>query len=103
MALPTTLAELDTARAAAGARYAAAITELEAAFIDLAAYDIALNNNNVVKQGGLVKAPSFDASYQPGITGIHGSLRHPSFGTYNNDWRGQINSISAQVIKSIAG
>lgn len=41
------LSELTTARAAAGSRYSAAIIELEAALIDLAALDQTLQNRNV--------------------------------------------------------
>jgi hypothetical protein len=41
------LSELQAARAAAGSRYSAAITELQAALIDLAALDQTLANRNV--------------------------------------------------------
>ncbi len=41
------LTELKTARATAGSRYAAAIVELRAALVDLAALDGALSNGNV--------------------------------------------------------
>jgi hypothetical protein len=41
------LTELKTARATAGSRYSAAIAELQAALVDLAALDAALANKNV--------------------------------------------------------
>lgn len=42
-----TLPQLLTQRAAAGARYAAAVAELHTALVDLAALDATLNNTNV--------------------------------------------------------
>ncbi len=42
-----TLAELKTARSAAGARYAAAVAELRESLVDLAALDAVLTNGNV--------------------------------------------------------
>ena len=42
-----TPAELIESHEAAGARYTAALAELQAAFIDLAGHDAALANNNV--------------------------------------------------------
>lgn len=42
-----TLAELKTARATAGSRYSAALSELQAALVDLAALDAALANKNI--------------------------------------------------------
>ncbi|MFO1126451.1 MAG: hypothetical protein U1E25_14995 [Methylocystis sp.] len=47
-----TLAELKSARATAGSRYTAAIVELQAALVDLAALDTALSNRNVDAGGG---------------------------------------------------
>ncbi|MER9449332.1 hypothetical protein [Mesorhizobium sp. M0254] len=42
-----TPSELLTSHAAAGARYTSALAELQAAFIDLAGHDMALDNKNV--------------------------------------------------------
>lgn len=42
-----TLSELQAAQTTAGARYAAALDEFLAAFVDLAALDAALSNGNV--------------------------------------------------------
>lgn len=47
----TTLAELTTARAAAGSTYATAVAALQAALIDLAALDAALANRNIANNG----------------------------------------------------
>ncbi|BAV45844.1 Uncharacterized protein MLTONO_0941 [Mesorhizobium loti] len=45
--MPMTPAQLLESHAAAGTRYAKALIELEAAFIDLAGHDAALENRNV--------------------------------------------------------
>lgn len=47
-----TLAELKSARATAGSRYAAAVAELQSALVDLAALDAALTNRNVDPSAG---------------------------------------------------
>ncbi|MDP3553088.1 hypothetical protein [Methylocystis sp.] len=47
-----TLSELKSARATAGSRYAAALTELRESLVDLAALDAALSNRNVDANGG---------------------------------------------------
>ncbi|AWI58628.1 hypothetical protein AB395_00002984 [Sinorhizobium fredii CCBAU 45436] len=90
--------ELKTARAAAGERYAAAIAELQASLIELAAYDIALQNGNV------------SHNHREGYRTFHGmadnvphSLRHPEFGAYDPDWRGQVKTLADQVIRNVAG
>lgn len=46
-----TIAQLTTQRATAGARYAAAVAELHAALVDLAALDGVLNNAAVTPAG----------------------------------------------------
>jgi hypothetical protein len=47
-----TLDQLKAAQTAAGARYAAAVKEFHASFVDLAALDITLSNANIGAEGG---------------------------------------------------
>ncbi|MEY9629053.1 hypothetical protein [Sinorhizobium fredii] len=98
MTTPTTVEELKTARAAAGERYAAAIAELQASLIELAAYDVALMNNNVSHNHvGLY------GTFHGIADNVPNSLRHPEFGTYEPDWRGQVKTLADQVIRNVAG
>lgn len=53
-----TLAQLTSQRATAGARYAAAVAELRASMVDLAALDQVLANN-VISPGNPSPAPTF--------------------------------------------
>jgi hypothetical protein len=78
----STTPELLTHRATAGARYAAAVTELRAAFADLAAIDRLLSNQRVA-YGTL---PTFGQHPDPI------SFRHPVYapnvgGTFEDDVR----------------
>lgn len=102
MTLPNSLSALKTARAASGTRYAAAIAELEAAYIELAAYDRALNNANVIKMSTSPTAYPTYSEFPGGAASIPGPLRHPQFGTYSLDWRGQINATADQLIASLS-
>ncbi|AFL53992.1 hypothetical protein ABIE78_006381 [Sinorhizobium fredii] len=97
MAIPTNLEELQTARTAAGARYSAAIAELQDSLIELAAYDVALMNRNVSgRQLGLYQ------TFHGIADDVPLSLRHPQFGTYYPDWRGQVKSLADQVISNVS-
>lgn len=97
MTIPATLEELNAARQTAGDRYAAAIAEIEAAYIDLAAYDLALQNRNV----------------NPGHTYDHRSFRgdldllpvemvHPDFGSFTTDFRGRVKATADPIIDALS-
>ncbi len=101
MPTPTTLEELRTARAAAGADYAAAIAALQSSFVELAAYDRALQNSNVIGLGG--HHPIGYPTFHDIADNVPQSLRHPEFGTYEHDWRGQVLALSNQVIRNVTG
>lgn len=73
--------------AAAGARYAAAVAEMKAAFIDLAATDQAIMNSNVFG----TDVPTFQGSVDLD------SLRHPVFAPNvtnepNRSWSPHVNA-----------
>lgn len=102
MATPTNLTELKAARAAAGTRYAAAIAELEASYIELASFDRALNNANVIKMTAHPTGYPTFAEFPEVADNIPRPLRHPQFGTYSNDWRGSITSATEQLIRTLS-
>jgi len=101
MPTPTTLEELRTARAAAGTAYAAAIAALQSSFIELAAYDRALQNSNVIGLGG--HHPIGYPTFYDMADNVPQGLRHPEFGTYVHDWRAQVKALSDQVITNVTG
>lgn len=69
-----TISEITASRATAGARYAAAITELQAAYADLAGIDAALNNASLAgRNGGPVPTFRGDADRIPW------EFRHPVY------------------------
>ncbi|WOS62168.1 hypothetical protein [Sinorhizobium fredii] len=63
--------DLSTMRAAAGARYAAAVAELQGAYVDLAGIEAAINNGNVP-----VRAV---ATFRGDADRIPHEFRHPNF------------------------
>jgi hypothetical protein len=67
--------ELIAARAAAGSRYADAVTELLAAMTDLAAYDLALMNRNIPI--GIDDRPK--GSFQVSTGELRLALKHPTY------------------------
>lgn len=99
MATPTNVTQLKSARATAGTRYAAAVAELEAALKDLAALDIALANQNVLRQGGPNDYPTFSGE----ADNLPQSLRHPQFGAYSTGWRDVVKANADLIIRTIAG
>ncbi len=102
MPTPTTLEELRTARAAAGTAYAAAIAALQSSFIELAAYDRALQNSNVII--GMPGYPPIGyPTFHDMADNVPQGLRHPEFGTYVHDWRAQVKALSDQVITNVTG
>ncbi|WP_036282838.1 hypothetical protein [Methylocystis sp. ATCC 49242] len=109
----TTLAELLNAREVAGARYAAAAAELQAAWIDLAALDATLQNGNV---RGLATPPTNPdetmngAHFGQGPSDIRtfgtappsaGALAHPTYFPNDGiDWFGAIKAATANYLAS---
>ncbi|PZV39746.1 hypothetical protein [Mesorhizobium kowhaii] len=91
-----TPSELLESHAAAGERYTAALAELQAAFIDLAGHDMALENRNVPV--GPVPVRSF--------VGIPDSvpwpLRHPIFAPdVGPNWQDAIRSRGNDIINTV--
>lgn len=70
----TTTAEFKTKRDTAGARYATALAELKAAYIDLSALDRTLANRNVDPDGDI-----FQSFYSGGVEQVRASLTHPTY------------------------
>ena len=68
----TTLSQYISQRPTAGTRYQAAVTELLASLIDLAALDRTIEN---ARAGGAIPQPSFTSDQQ----GLPHSLVHPVF------------------------
>lgn len=69
-----TISEILAARTAAGARYAAAVTELRAAYVDLAGIDAALGNNTLA---GLPAGPV--QTFRGDADRIPVEFRHPVY------------------------
>jgi len=87
MTQPTTLEELKTARQTAGERYAAAIAEIEASYIELAAYDRALQMDRTLR-GDLDILPV--------------EMRHPIFGVYTFNFIDRVKAASDQLNKALS-
>lgn len=94
----TALSDFVTARATAGARYAAAVTELHAAYVGLLAYDRAAANVGV-----LAENPSRTFFAPPDALPLE--LVHPTYvptrGT--TDWRDEAKVQADSLITSITG
>ncbi|MCV3764040.1 hypothetical protein [Rhizobium sp. TRM95796] len=99
MTTPNTLAELKNARQAAGERYAAAVVEIEAAFIELSAYDRVLQNGNVNRLSG---APYEHRSFRGGLDLLPADMRHPDFGSYTTEFNRRINSMAIPIIDALS-
>ncbi|WP_131522928.1 hypothetical protein [Nitrobacter sp. Nb-311A] len=95
----TTKSDMLTSRATAGTRYAAAITELRAAYVDLAALDGALRNKNF-GVGDTAAGIGASDGFNGRLPEIPLSLRH---GTYASDPLGAIdNDVDAQTLTYLA-
>jgi hypothetical protein len=86
-----------TARDTAGARYAAALSELRAAYIDLAAHDKALLNRRF---GSPSHIASFNGTQEQ--DGVPIGLRHPDFapdgdGAWHNEVEAQADAYLADL------
>ncbi|WLA78815.1 hypothetical protein [Bradyrhizobium elkanii] len=92
----TTLSGLLTQRDTAGSRYAAAITELQAAYVDLAAIDRVLSSGNPK----LCHPVSTFVSHTP--EGVPEILRHPTFAADPGDSR-WADMVQARVAQLMAG
>lgn len=99
MTQPTTLAELKAARQAAGERYAAAISELEAAYIELAAYDRALQNGNVNRLPG---APYDHRTFRGGLDLLPIDIHHPDFGSYTTEFNRRVATMANPIIDALS-
>lgn len=94
-----TLSQLTAQRAAAGARYTAAIAELHAALVDLAALDDLLNNSNV--SPGTPPVPTFHEV--PDV--LPWPLSHPVYAprTLLPHWRDEIQVTRTMYLAGFTG
>ncbi|WP_414899351.1 hypothetical protein [Rhizobium cremeum] len=97
--IPTTTEELKEARQAAGERYAAAVAELEAAYLDLAAYDRVLQNANVNRLHGSAYE---HRSFRGGIDFIPIDMQHPDFGSYTTEFNRRVASMANPIIDALS-
>lgn len=95
--IPETIEELKEARQAAGERYAAAIAEIEAAYIDLAAYDRALQNGNVNS------GRTYDHhTFRGGLDFLPVDMRHPDFGSYTTEFNRRVATMANPIIDALS-
>lgn len=96
MSNPTNIVELKAARVTAGERYAAAITELEASYIELAAYDRALQNRNVNIDAEDIRTFRGDLNFFPI------EMQHPDFGSYTTEFQARVTAEAAPLIAALS-
>lgn len=99
MTQPTTVNELKEARQAAGERYATAVAELEAAYLDLAAYDRVLQNGNVNRLAG---AAYDHHTFRGGLDFLPVDMRHPDFGSYTTEFNRRIATMANPIIDALS-
>lgn len=94
-----TIEELIAARAAAGARYTAAVTELKASLIDLAALDRAFDNW-CVSRGGPAHIRTF-ASIRENL----GDLAHQEFAPapLGRNWNDEVREATNAYVENFRG
>jgi hypothetical protein len=92
----TALTDMIAARATAGTRYLAAVQELRAAYVDLAAIDRALDNRNLgIQDAAQLPVRTFNGAVQEGVPF---SLRHPIYAADSGDsWESDV--VSSFVTK----
>lgn len=97
--IPENIEELKEARQAAGERYAAAVAEIEAAYIELAGYDRALQNGNVNRLRG---APYEHRTFRGGLDLLPVDMQHPDFGSYTTDFHGRVKAVALPIIEALS-
>lgn len=96
-----TVAQVIADRATAGARYAAAITELKAAYIGLAAIDMALANSNVPTPFAQKPVRTFFNGGPEALDALPPYLTHPVYVPARTfAWRNDIITAAETIIKT---
>lgn len=96
-----TITQVLADRATAGARYADAITELKAAYIGLAAIDMALTNSNVPTPGAQKPVRRFGEGPEGTLDALPIELVHPAYVPARTfGWRKEIIAAAEPIINT---